>query len=487
MAKKKVAIVLSGGVSLGAYIAGALDEIMAAFASSEDYEIDIITGASAGATTAAIIAHSLLYRNGKTALENVWVKEIDIVDMLDAQIPSDQPISALSARHLREVAQKTIEWGESGNGQRAHFCAENLTVAMTLANTTALPYVSSVKQSTGSEEEAFVQYRHSEQETFLLSQDFAPTDPIWNRIAEVARASAAIPFVFPLVPLERRTHSGDTTPHDIHYVHQPTFQGEARFWYYDGGTYNNLPVDLAWHYAQQDPDSLEDRIIVVINPWRREVQDINVAPLEPNLLQQAMGLLTALRTESSAIQLQKEVATRSTVEQGRDADPLRLLPGVDAAPVEVLSNFALVMPGKEETRPLLGTYLQAMGAFLDEQFRQYDFRRGAADARRVALNRLNIPEYDSGRGADFYKPNEDPNLNFDLSTYSKLGEVTSTRDSSRTVKDVFETAVRGRVEAIVRRWDAPGWDFVLDPLLANFVADYAVNSLPGMWAPEERK
>jgi hypothetical protein len=43
-----------------------LDECLHAFAHSGDFEIDIITGASAGATTAAIIAHGLRYRNGAT-------------------------------------------------------------------------------------------------------------------------------------------------------------------------------------------------------------------------------------------------------------------------------------------------------------------------------------------------------------------------------------------------------------------------------------
>jgi predicted acylesterase/phospholipase RssA len=61
MPKTKVALVLSGGSSLGSYIAGALEELLKAFAAAIDkYEIHIMTGASAGATTAAIIAHGLL-------------------------------------------------------------------------------------------------------------------------------------------------------------------------------------------------------------------------------------------------------------------------------------------------------------------------------------------------------------------------------------------------------------------------------------------
>ncbi len=72
MPKTKIALVLSGGTSAGAYIAGALDELMRAFSHTDKYEIDIITGASAGATTAALLAHGLWYRGGNTRLEHVW-------------------------------------------------------------------------------------------------------------------------------------------------------------------------------------------------------------------------------------------------------------------------------------------------------------------------------------------------------------------------------------------------------------------------------
>src|SRR5215210_3705497 len=86
MAKTRIALVLSGGVSLGSYIAGALDELLRQMAASGEYEIDIITGASAGATTAAIIAHGLLYRGGETLLHQIWVEQIDMIDLLDPAI-----------------------------------------------------------------------------------------------------------------------------------------------------------------------------------------------------------------------------------------------------------------------------------------------------------------------------------------------------------------------------------------------------------------
>src|SRR6266566_1522726 len=160
MPKKKVALVLSGGVSLGSYIAGALDELMKAFAASKDYEIDIITGASAGATTGAIIAHGLLYRGGETALHDVWVDKIDITDLLEPQVPAGEPASALSARHLEQVASETLQWDRPV--QRAAFCASKLTLSMTIANTTGLRYVSRVEEPAPGRPEEYIQVRHSE-------------------------------------------------------------------------------------------------------------------------------------------------------------------------------------------------------------------------------------------------------------------------------------------------------------------------------------
>src|SRR5690349_14624612 len=133
MAKKQIALVLSGGTSLGSYIAGALDELMIALSNDDRYEIDIITGASAGATTGAIIGHGLMYRKGQAKLHDVWVKQIDITHLLDPQLPPGEPPTVLSSRRLIEVASETLEWADPNNkGQKAPFCADELTLAMTL-------------------------------------------------------------------------------------------------------------------------------------------------------------------------------------------------------------------------------------------------------------------------------------------------------------------------------------------------------------------
>jgi predicted acylesterase/phospholipase RssA len=57
----RIAVVISGGVSLGTYEAGALTKLLTATALGKDpehtFECDVFVGASAGAMTAALAAH----------------------------------------------------------------------------------------------------------------------------------------------------------------------------------------------------------------------------------------------------------------------------------------------------------------------------------------------------------------------------------------------------------------------------------------------
>lgn len=485
MPKTKVALVLSGGSSLGSYIAGALDELLKAFAAASDkYEIDIITGASAGATTAAIIAHGLLYRGGNTMLNQVWVDTVDMVDLLDRNLPDTEQISLLSSHQLIKIAQDVISWDGSQKPVAAPFVSPQLTLAMTITNYTPIPYTSRVMQPAAGRTEAFVQFRHAEQETFLLKPATnPPTDPLWQRITTVARASAAIPLVFPLVQLER--NAGDTNQ----YPDKPDFDGTQNFWYYDGGTFNNLPVDLAWYLineqAQPGEDPLQNRVLIIVNPWRSDISALHVSPQVPGVTERFFGLITALHTESSTIQFQNEVLMPSAAanQQVQSEASTRAIAGIDRPPVDLLNNFALVMPTKEENAAhrLKGNHLHGLAAFLDRRFREYDFRRGAADAQQIVRDILAIANYDSGHSADYYTPDNDPALNVDLSDYANLDHIPSTRDPRHSVKQVFENALDGRIDALIHRWKATQFDLLLDPIFSHVVKDIAHQNLPKLW------
>ena len=84
---KRLAITIAGAVSLGSYEAGVLYEVLDAIHQHNSAEgvtddekilIDVMTGASAGAMTAAIVAHKMLYSANEfrdpydNPLYNVW-------------------------------------------------------------------------------------------------------------------------------------------------------------------------------------------------------------------------------------------------------------------------------------------------------------------------------------------------------------------------------------------------------------------------------
>lgn len=478
MAKKRVALVLSGGVSLGSYIAGALDELLHGLAASGNYEIDVITGASAGATTAAVIAHGLLYRNGETALHDAWVKKVDIVDLMPPHLPENQPLSVLSNDLLRRVARETLTWpNPNEQGVASPLVAPTLTVALTISNIEGLSYTSRLKMHAFGRDELFIQDRFAEQETFKLDLGVLPTDPLWTRIQEVAIASAALPFVFPPVALRRQADN------PLHFIQKPAFDGEAEFLYCDGGTFNNLPIDLAWHYARQNDSPGDDRVIIIVDPSHDRIRQLDGRPPEQrpaarSLLQYAFQLLGAVHGESSAMQFDREVVLPSLNEGGAVSRLQGALPGIDRADVEVLDDVALVVPKPDDKR-LKGSHLAyALSAFLDETFREYDFRRGAADAQRVAKEVLNIT-YSAARpdGDRFYRPDDDPAFQPELTDYSVLDMIPSSHDPNHSVKAVFEEALKGRIKGLINRIDPPGPDLVY----AWFVDRKIIDELPELW------
>jgi predicted acylesterase/phospholipase RssA len=547
MVTKRVALVLSGGVSLGSYIAGALDELVAAFEASHQsatgprYVVDVITGASAGATTAAVLAHGLLYQAGKTRLAETWVSGLDIVDLLDPRIKHE--LSVLNPNRLYQLADEVLAVPEPSTWQRAQSCAATLYLAMTIANIDPLIYQNGVFRAVG-RNIPFLQERHAEQETYRLTDDVSPTDPLWQRAAHVAIASAALPYAFPLVRLRRDLSD------PLQYIEAGTLNGPVfnpgtnirECLYADGGAFNNLPIDLAWHYVRQidqtEGDKVHpDRMFVLVDP-SPDMANMRVKTARyPGLIEFTGKFFRALRAESSAIQFERTVMGKTmspplrpepvinqepddtlvpkilpgqtilepdntwvprilpgqmletnpplpaddllpqllNLEPRRaelapvmsDGETTKTIPGINQAPDSLFQHFCLVTP---DTRPLRGSYLiMALSGFLDERFRMYDYRRGAADARETARIKLGIIYERNDVDAAFYTPDQDATLGPSIPDYAALDQIPSTLSPDLTVKAVFERAVRERLSALigplVTQINPPGPNFLYRWLL----------------------
>lgn len=116
-----------------------------------------------------------------------------------------------------------------------------------------------------------------------------------------------------------------------------------------------------------------------------------------------------MRSESSAIQFDREVLLPAKAGSERLDELQGALPGVDRTEVEALNNVVLVLPHPQQRR-LIGSHLvYALAGFLDHSFCEYDFRRGAADARKVAEEVLGATRpVERPEGPIFYTPDLDP-------------------------------------------------------------------------------
>jgi len=487
MGKKRVALVLSGGVSLGSYIAGALDELLRALHAGGDYELDVIVGASAGATTAAIIAHGLLYRGGTTALHQTWVERVDMAELLsDTPIPAGEPLTLLSSMVLRQMAEEATPALPAEQCRASPLCADELTLALTITNLEGLSYVSRVRLHSADSDELFIQQRFAEQERFRLRVGEPSAQVDWGRIREVALASAALPTVFPPVPLRREAKNPDHYPR-----HTPEFSGAAEFLYCDGGVFNNVPIDLAVAYAEErDRDGLAERLYLIVDPSRDMVRAVPTAsdprarPLYRNTALQIARLLAATHAESSAVQFENEmlapalsVPRPAPVAGGLQPESL---PGIRRPDVKVLEQFRVVLP--TGARRLKGSYLSyALSAFLDRSFREYDFRRGAADARLLVVAGMGLaatPE--RAEGPSFYDPDQDPLLGHAIDDYAQLALIASSTQPGASVRAVFEAQLRRRIRVLVRRLALPG-PRIFDRLYVWIAERLLFSNLPQLW------
>ena len=121
--KKKLAITISGAVSLGSYEAGVLYEVVRAIGqhnqnpktkTDDKIFIDVLTGASAGGMTATIAAQKLLYEAQSLAGEfsnafyQPWVAEISIQRLLNLHGADNERQSIFSSEAVAEISEKYI-------------------------------------------------------------------------------------------------------------------------------------------------------------------------------------------------------------------------------------------------------------------------------------------------------------------------------------------------------------------------------------------
>lgn len=289
----RIALTLAGGVSLGAYQAGATRELLWALAhrptNHDPMLIDVITGASAGALTAAVVARVLTVdRAAADHLHQAWVDEVSF-DALTAEQP---PTSLLSDTLIGRVAER-ISQGVSSPVPHAAGAAR-LMLAFALSNLNGVNYrLGYPSGSSGFDTTVF-----SDWIVFSLLRGAAVDPAVWREITRAAIASGAFPVAFPTVKLVRRAsdYAGSAIA---------DAGGTRGFTYVDGGLFNNEPVGLARDMVAQlearEPAAEGDqRVYILIDPFAGSNLDESDYAEEPLGYRQLLGrLLSVIMGEAS--------------------------------------------------------------------------------------------------------------------------------------------------------------------------------------------
>jgi hypothetical protein len=266
---KKLAITISGAVSLGSYESGVAFELLDALAQhnrwadasnlpDERIEIDVLTGASAGGMTVAMIAQRLLYDGPSMCLPydnplyNAWVATVDIEGLLARHPDEDVSHSVFSSDFVIGISEsflmaryKIPAPPSAPQPHPALSSGHKLQLGLALSNLNGVDYYRSTLSGG-----QFIYTRHEDQ--FVTSIDQIQDDcaDTWERIRAMAVACGAFPVAFRVQDLLRYI-----TEYTSPYLVRTLWGGQpaTTFTYTDGGVFQNEPLGMAKNLVEQIP------------------------------------------------------------------------------------------------------------------------------------------------------------------------------------------------------------------------------------------
>ncbi len=292
--KVRLALILSGGASLGSYVAGAVSEIVGALVADPeaDIELHVIAGSSAGAVTGALVARAMTVNPGLLPyLEKLWVEALDLRVLLDAARTDRGGI--LDRAVLDELSRALICGDPASDDRRAPGVAERLRLGLALSNLSGVPTRLRYRFVNAPDRACGVRV-HRDAATFELASPTRADDPAWEEVRLAALASAAFPFALPPVPLARR-------PAAYPEACWPEGEESRRMWFADGSVFANEPIGLAKRLAERSADFRSAA-------WRYVLVDPDV------------GEETAVADPSGSLPAVAGALTRAVLGQGAAAD-----------------------------------------------------------------------------------------------------------------------------------------------------------------------
>ena len=386
---QKLAIAISGAVSLGSYEAGVMYEILEAICQhnqnlkSEEadlkIEVDVITGASAGAMTACILAQKLMFEGDRLKdpfdndLYNPWVTEVDIDGLI--KFDENPNFSILSSEEIQRIGKKYLlsRYLDPASGQPLEInkhpaVAPELYLGLAMANLNGVDYSREIVSAIDKEPFTYTRFKDrylakiQTQNTDKEYEEYSPGDikivtddsVSWEFIEKLARSSGAFPFAFRPVAVERKGRE---------YPTNSTFKGEAEkiFTYTDGGVFENEPLGMAQELASRiDGEPSEDsRFYLFVAPKPKESSSNQINEETAHLLSTGITLIGAIFNQS----------------RFRDwivvTDPQNIKS--EPQPQNIYSVTA-------EDKDLIGEDISAFVGFFEEDYRKYDYFTGRKKA-----------------------------------------------------------------------------------------------------------
>jgi predicted acylesterase/phospholipase RssA len=265
---KKLAITIAGAVSLGSYESGVVFEILDAVAQhnqwatasnqlDERFEIDVLTGASAGGMTSAIIAQRLLYDGPSmnqpydNPLFNAWVSSVDIEGLLARDPDEDVTHSVLSSNFVIRISDTYLMDRYKNPPQpppQPHPALpmdRKLQLGLALSNLNGVDYYRDTLSGN-----KFIYTRHEDQLVRPLDQASDDRQQTWETIRAAAVACGAFPVAFRVQDLVRNMLEF-TSPWLVKNVWNG--QPSTTFTYTDGGVFQNEPLGMAKNLVENIP------------------------------------------------------------------------------------------------------------------------------------------------------------------------------------------------------------------------------------------
>ena len=299
MSETRIALIMGGGVSLGSFSGGALARIVHLLKDVKrgPARIDVMSGASAGSMTLAVVAYKLFMgaTDGEIedALYSAWVDRIDLENLIP-NFGSHKTPSLFSDQIIEHIAGEIIQTQDwSGLPESPHpLFAEGMKISFSLTNLNGIPVRSEgqiIRQpvtgggpATGKESvfaDAVQTTFHHDVIRFELRRDSAPENGFpgamrilqpwdtdqrktaWNVFRKAAIASGAFPGAFPPARLLRNKNEyGKWWPAELETEKFP-------FDFLDGGITRNEPLREAIHLAaEQDAEEDVERVFILVDP-----------------------------------------------------------------------------------------------------------------------------------------------------------------------------------------------------------------------------